>query len=51
MSNGNTFEKLSRQLEIEVLSSDKKAAISVGGTQVLESHLHGLGHWTVTLYM
>ena len=34
VSNGNTFDKLPRTLEIEVFSSDKKAAISVGGTQV-----------------
>ena len=34
VANGNSFEKGPRELEIEVLSSDKKAAISVGGTQV-----------------
>ena len=37
VANGNTFEKRPRELEIEVLSSDKKAAISVGGTQVLKT--------------
>ncbi|XP_038056368.1 protein O-linked-mannose beta-1,2-N-acetylglucosaminyltransferase 1-like [Patiria miniata] len=43
VSNGNTFDKLPHQLEIEVLSSDKKAAISVGGTQVVEEEEKDVG--------
>ncbi|XP_033636550.1 protein O-linked-mannose beta-1,2-N-acetylglucosaminyltransferase 1-like [Asterias rubens] len=43
VANGNSFEKGPRELEIEVLSSDKKAAISVGGTQVLEEEEKDVG--------